>query len=246
MKILYIVPSLVQAGPVNVALDLVRVMQYHGHSCDVAYFDDISNRPLNKFPCKTFKVESIQWNNYDVIHTHGFRPDLLTRVKMPKNLRKRTVSTMHNLVFEENKILHGRLLGWCISRLELWAAAKHKYIITLTNVAKDYYLPFFKKEKLKVCCNTRFPVTESPDPIDIKTIEQFKAKQNLFYLIGSHCSVTSRKGIDQIINALPSLPDIGFVLIGTGPEINNLKLLAKNMNVSDASFLLVIDGRIYT
>ncbi|MBD5282052.1 MAG: glycosyltransferase family 4 protein [Bacteroides sp.] len=238
MKILYIVPSLIQAGPVNVVRDLTRVMMEHGHDCEVAYFDDIKNRPLNNFQCRCFKHNDIKWNNYDIIHTHGFRPDLIAKLRAPRSVRNRLISTMHNLVFEENAMIHGRLKGGIISRLELWAASSHRFIVTLTNVAKEYYTRYFTPEKLTVCCNTCFLPDTGPNQDEIATIANFRESSQAEYLIGTHCFISLRKGLEQVIKALPLLPKVSFVIIGSGPEQSALEEIAKKLNVTNRVLFL--------
>ena len=232
MRILYIIPSLVQSGPINVVADLVNVMTAHGHMCDVAYFDENSDRSICKFPCHTFKVSKIDWQNYDIIHTHCFRPNLFARLKMPKRLRPHLVSTMHNLMFDENAILHGKIKGYLYSSLELWAVKKHPNIIVLTEFAKNYYKNLLPSKQLHVCYNTRVITPAAPDSDDVKLITQFKQDSQLEYLIGTHCSVIQRKGLDQVISALEQLPNIGFIIIGDGPESANLEKEAHKKNVS--------------
>lgn len=238
MKILYIVPSLIQAGPVNVVHDLVRVMTNHNHECTVAFIENRNDRKQNKFPCQVIIASQIEWDSYDVIHTHGFRPDLLARKNIPGKKRYKLVSTMHNLVFEENRIRFGIIKGFIYSWLELWAAKSHRNIITLTNSAKEYYKKYFITDRLNVCCNTRFITPEKPNPSDVEAITNFKKSNKIKYLIGAHCSFTHRKGLEQTIKVLANFTDVGLLLIGDGPQENLLKEEVKSRGMTNKVLFL--------
>lgn len=76
MKIAFLLPSLANKAPIIVANELVRLLLEKGHSCDVYYFDDICELP---FACSTYRVNffsKIDFASYDIIHSHGLRPDL--------------------------------------------------------------------------------------------------------------------------------------------------------------------------
>lgn len=241
MNILYIVPSLIQAGPVNVVLELVQVMQEHGHTCDVAYITNRTDRDQNVFPCRTFELKKsvkLHWNNYDVIHSHGFAPDRYVMFHKPRSCRAKTVTTMHNFVFREYTMRYGLFGGILRGAAILLAAQSHDEVITLTNVAKRYYSRYFPPRKLHVCANTRQLDQSWPDEADIKAVNDFRSRNNLDLILGSNCSITIRKGLDQAIKALPQLPSTGLVLTGDGPAMNSLRQLAQECGVGERVLML--------
>lgn len=239
MKILYIVPSLRQTGPVNVVRDLVEVMVNHGHECEVMYFDDVYG---NEFMCPVTKIDwktEIDFSKYDIVHSHCFRPDLFTRWRR-RRFRGKTqfISTMHNFVFKEQKLNYNLFKAIANTALILYAARGHDKVITLTPSAKKYYSRWIPEENLRVCCNTRFAETKSPDPEDIKIVQDFKSSRNLKHLLGTNCGLSYRKGLDSIIKALPKLPEIGFIIVGDGPAADSLKQLSESEGVSDRMLFL--------
>ncbi|EJG0216825.1 glycosyltransferase family 4 protein, partial [Vibrio parahaemolyticus] len=52
-------------------------------------------------------------------------------------------------------------------------------------------------------------------------------------ILGTACLFNRRKGLDQVISALPRLPQCHFVIVGEGPERDSLEELAENLGVSD-------------
>ena len=92
MRILYVVPSLANRGPIIVVRDLVEVMTRHGHQCKVIYFDD---KKEIDFPCETQLVKSKHYDftGFDVVHSHGLRPDLFVR----KNQNRHDMSRLSTI-----------------------------------------------------------------------------------------------------------------------------------------------------
>lgn len=75
MKIAYLVPSLINRGPVIVVRDLINVMTAYGHQCTIYYFDELEHTNIN---CPTERIcmrNSINFNDFDVVHSHGIRSD---------------------------------------------------------------------------------------------------------------------------------------------------------------------------
>lgn len=56
MKIAYLVPSLINRGPIIVVRDLVTVMTVNGHQCMVYYFDESDAIDIS-CPVKKFRFE---------------------------------------------------------------------------------------------------------------------------------------------------------------------------------------------
>ena len=76
MKIAYIIPKPSNTGPILVVLELVKEMSRHGHNCTVYHFDK-GDEII--FPCRTQQISFFPENKFltifDIIHTHGLRPD---------------------------------------------------------------------------------------------------------------------------------------------------------------------------
>jgi len=69
------------------------------------------------------------------------------------------------------------------------------------------------------------------DSNDIELVSAFRSKYKT--IVGTNSIMTKRKGLEQILKALPALSDIGYVAVGDGPELNSLKNLAKQLGVEE-------------
>ena len=79
MKIAFILPSLKNQGPIIVAKDIIEGLINIVEQIDVYYFDKGEGEAEVNFSCDTHLIsfyEKIDFNKYDVIHTHMLRPDM--------------------------------------------------------------------------------------------------------------------------------------------------------------------------
>ena len=92
-------PNLSNTGPNIVAKDLCTGLVRKGHVCQVFYFDDIVELDM---PCSIERITNMKrfdFSNWDIIHSHMFRPDLYIRLHTlfsRKKHRTRFISTLHN------------------------------------------------------------------------------------------------------------------------------------------------------
>lgn len=239
MNIAYIITSLAQQGPANVVMDLVKLMQKNGHTCTVFYFDKKEKEML--FPCETVQIafsEKIDFNKYDLVHTHSLRPDLYAFLRKPIGCKTPLVCTIHNFVFKDLISDHGVLNGilggiiWQIARL------RNSRILVLNKIAYKYYSKWFSKSKLRVAYNTRvLDYSQDADESDKLFISGLHKRFST--VCCSICRVTDRKGLNQIIEALPYLDEtICFLIIGDGHGLQRLKDLAERLKCADRVFCI--------
>ena len=76
MRVLFIVPSLKNAGPVIVVYDLVHLLIKRGYKCCVCYFDKVEELSFNCDVVQISMRQKINFSDYDIVHTHGYRPQL--------------------------------------------------------------------------------------------------------------------------------------------------------------------------
>lgn len=232
-----IIPSLAQTGPGIVARDLSEELTALGHYCEIYYFDDIFGL---KTSCKTIKItknSEIIPEEWDIIHSHGFRPDRYVYQKFRKKEKGscRFVSTLHQPIsFNELAKTYSILKSFIGSKLWYKSLTFHDKIVVLNN---DTYksLPSKLRKKTNVIYNGRNIEIRDIDNKDKFFLENLK---KTYRIIGTNSSITKRKGLEQMIKALPKLPDFAFVAVGEGNQKNKLQTLAKKLNVSDRCFFL--------
>ncbi len=227
MKIAYLVPYIEQSGPVNVVNYLCRELQRE-HDVDVFYFKDIKTI---EFPVKTKRIgffEKIDFDAYDIIHSHGVVPDAYVWWHRSLIHKAKTVTTLHNYVKEDFKYAYNPIKAFVLEKVWNIATSKHDQIVTLSKDAVKYYQTFWKNKKLDYVYNG------IPSNVDILVHEKQFGEDNLIKIgaIGSG-DITKRKGFDQVVQALQYLKNYSFYIAGTGGQVENLKQLAKECKVEE-------------
>lgn len=231
MNIAYIVPKLANKGPVIVVKELVTMMTKHNHKCKVFYFDKETEISM---PCDVEHIsiyKSFDFNSFDIIHSHGIRPDFYAFIHKPLKCKAKIITTLHNYIYEDFKYQYNSFVAITAGTLWIKLLSRHDKIVTLSKNAMDYYRKWINGKKLYYAYNTRFikHTDERPNVEDEKLINEFKDGK---ILIGINAALTERKGVDQIIKALPQLQDYKLVVIGNGKAMPELKELATELNVN--------------
>ena len=103
MKIAMILPSLANKGPILVTRDLCIEYKKMGHECSVFYFDDIVEVEL---PCPSKRISfwrPIDWNAFDIVHSHMYRSDAYVFFHKPilRKCRTKFITTLHQHIAEQ-------------------------------------------------------------------------------------------------------------------------------------------------
>lgn len=219
MRVAYIINHLGQTGVNNVVLDLVKQMMGHGHECVVCYFED-TDKPL-LYPCTTQKIDfgrcEMDFDGYDVVHTHGLKANLYVLRHKPRHCTAKTVATLHCYVFQDFKDLYGGVKGFLLGLLFLLSVIRHDKIVTLSKDAMQYYCRWICKKKLTYAYNTRdIDTSATLSAEEEKEVTDFKGEN---VLIGMNCVLLMRKGIDVMLKAMVLLPDnFKLFIVGDGKE----------------------------
>ena len=237
MKIAFIIPSLINEGPVIVTKDIIEGLIDKVNLIDVYYFDEREN--TLSFPCNTYRIsffQKIDFNKYDVVHTNMLRPDLYIWYHRKKSDKCKFVSTLHQFIYQTLENTYNRFIAFIFEKVWINALKKQDEIVYLTHIMEHTYKNRIKKTS-KVIYNGR---SFSEEIINAPVEEHSKllAIKKQFKIIGIHCIVTKIKGVHQTILALKHLPDYFFIIVGDGTELENLKSLAKRENVYDRCWFL--------
>ena len=232
MRIAYILSSLANSGPIIVAYDLVQLMIRNGHSVEVFYFDDKTDLD---FPCATHRINMKSRfpfsGGFDMIHCHGLRPDIFMLLRKPLGCKTPVVTTIHSYMFSDHAFKYGKWQSKITARLVLASTVRDDKIILLSKHMMDYYSHYLPAKKLTYAYNSRLcDLSLKPKEDDERNILEFKRNSILL------CSVSGlnhRKGLHQIIQALPFLPDFKYCIVGDGKERQPLQELAQTLGVAD-------------
>lgn len=142
IKIGFVINYITNNGPSNVVLDIIRNLDREQYNIslitlfegnDDSIVADLQKNGVKVFPCKTLSrakcllgkdrefQEIVQREGFDIIHSHGFIPDILSsRVKT--SVKK--ISTLHNNMFEDYVQTYGKLKAKIFIRMHLDALKK--------------------------------------------------------------------------------------------------------------------------
>lgn len=235
MKIALFLTSLANAGPIVVANDLSILLTGQGHDVSVFYFKNIVELD---FPCSVTKISlfsKFNFDDYDVIHCHGLLPDIFVLLRKPLLSKTPVCSTIHSYLFQDHAYKYGENLAWLTGRLVLYSTKRDDMIITLSKHAMNYYKSFLPVKKLTYAYNSRYCKSEGISNVLKEEIFKFKGTS---FLLGSNCVISRRKGLHQIIEVLPLLPDVKLCIIGDGKDKIKLEELVNRLNLEDRVLFL--------
>jgi glycosyltransferase involved in cell wall biosynthesis len=236
MKVAIIIPRIDQLGPVKVIQTLVNSLSENDKiQIKVFYIDQLVDSqvklmvPVEKLDQKTF-----DFNEFDIIHTNGIRPDLFAFLNRKKI--KFHISTIHNFVFEDLLFSYNKIISFIFGNLWLliWRGADK--LVCLSPAMKNYYGRWFSRSKLEVIFNG---IDEHDYPIipDNEIMDKIAGFRSIgLKVIGSIGILTRRKGFDQILNLISINKELALIIIGKGKELGNLKALATKLGIHDRCF----------
>ncbi|MEE0887574.1 MAG: glycosyltransferase family 4 protein [Treponema sp.] len=233
MKIAYILPSLAAKAPVFIAKRLSDFFISKGNIVEVFYFDEIFGTEFN---CKTTHIkisEPIDFDSFDIIHSHMMRPDFYVAKFSSKIKKAKTISTVHCNIKEDLKYSYGNLVSFIYTRK--WISALKK--IDRPVQINDYLLAIYKHElpKSQLIYNGISVTDEKDDYSEIlNKISNFKQK-NLKVLC-SYSGIIQRKGLLQILELLKIRSDFAYVCIGEGEQKSKLIKFATDNNIAERCY----------
>lgn len=240
-KIAFLLPSLANTGPIIVAKDIINSILSQNtekFKITVFYFDDIVELEFN---CETERVEKNICNRFltfDIIHSHGYRPDKFL-FKNKNKITAKTISTIHCDVYQDLKHSYNYFISKLYGYHWIRYLKSKDVVVCLTNEHKKFYSKFISIERLRVIYNGR----------DLKDNPRINKQDELFFMelrkkypthkiLGSFAGLTSRKGIDMVLKALKEIKDCLYVVIGDGKEKQKLQEQAKFLGVQERCFFL--------
>ncbi|MCE5344884.1 MAG: glycosyltransferase [Bacteroidales bacterium] len=233
MRVAIIIPRLEELGPVKVIQTLINYLcKTEELQIKIFYLDKtIDDQIKMMVPVERLDRKHFCFEDYDIIHTNGIRPDLFAFINR-KKIRYH-ISTIHNFVFEDLSFTYNKLISWMFGNLWLVLWRRADKLVCVSNVMKDYYSKWFPVSKLEVIHNG-ITGTENLSMYEsdiINEIENFHLKG--FKVIGAAGILTKRKGIDHVLNFLAKEKEFALLIFGTGKELDTLQRLAKRLDISD-------------
>lgn len=229
MKIAYILPSLINQGPNIVVCNLVRELTKLGCQIDVFYFDELISL---KFPCPTHQIsmnKPIDFDKYDIIHSHCVRPDWYVFRWRKRIKRGKIVTTLHQDTFRSLRYKYNLFISWLYTMFWCRIQAKFDGIISISNQLKNEYDLRLNFNIVTIYNGCTIDLEVKVDDQIINKMRDFSSKG--YRILGTYAYITPTKGLCQIMDALTHLSDYAFIVIGEGPEVENLESLTKYLGI---------------
>lgn len=236
-KILIIVPALDNKSPVKVAIEQGEAFIKMGH--EVSFFimkekEDILKVNSNIKIINRYK--NVEINKYTHIITHGLRPNIYGSFIKLFSSRNILLTIIHtNIDLDLKDVVKNKYIRFLIVSFWKKCILKHDKIICLNSEVKSI---ISKKENdnCKVLPNGINGLGNNKPINDDVFLSFLKDKDKIY--IGSACVVRDVKGIKRVLNLLSYNKKLKFILIGDGPELQNLKKESKNLDIESQCLFL--------
>lgn len=237
MRIAYIVPSLQPTGPIIIVQSLSKYLREYGCDIDIYYFD--GNTKQLEFKCNTYQIafsNPIDFDSYDIIHSHCFRADLYVNKHKKLIHKAKTLSTLHQDTYMSFTYDYCKPLAYLLTAYWLHIQSKNDRVVAISNQLKDLYNARLKGKVVTLYNGVDILEADNLDELYLNKIDSLKQKG--YKLLGTCTRVVKGKGLSQVLLALKELSNYAFVIIGDGPEKNVLMQLASQLGVDDRVLFL--------
>lgn len=150
-----------------------------------------------------------------ILHTHGFRPDVVDG-GIAKSLKGAHVMTLHGFIGGSRR---GRLYEW----LQIQAARRADAVIAVSAPIVERLARHGIARQVHLARNAVAPATDAFSREEARGALGLPADGLLVGWVGR---VSHEKGPDLFVRALAEVPDVIGVMIGDGPELENVRALA--------------------
>lgn len=239
MRILHIITSLQTGGAETLVVNLMPRFRDLGHEVGLVVFNNEKTKLMERLnhecpECKIYELGTSCYNplyiikligimkKYDIVHTHNSSPQLFAAIA---NLftRKKLITTEHNTSNRR------RYWKWYVN-IDRWMYNRYNRIICISNQAEENLRNYLKRDKLPIV--TIFNGVDVASFHNAKPIEELKTDKFVAIMVAGF---RKQKDQDTLVKAIAKLPKEKFELwlVGTGERLNDVKNLAKNLNIED-------------
>lgn len=221
-----LIPSLKNTAPNNIALSICEYVRKNGVDIDLFYLDDDHLEcEFSKDIC-VYKLENRRdLNNYDIIHSHGIRPDFINLFSN-KNVIK--ITTIHSFIIYDLRNRYG-LKGWLIARFWIFFLKKFTLCISISKATEIFY----KRYGLK--CHHIYNGVNIDKYKKNNIRNQKKSNENISVV--TIASLEKIKGIEQLLYLVAEKKNIQVHVIGEGSYRVKLMDLINKFSISDRVIL---------
>ncbi len=215
MQVLIISPTQTGIGGIAQHVQgLTNFLKKNGHSVEILSSENTFTIPVKGLKNPSFAISAFLKTKFkkgnDIVHAHNL-PSALPM----KHASGKKVLTLHGIYSKQVDVLHGQTTGKISSSYEKDALRWADAITVISKEAYDYYTKL------------GFQVSLVPNAIDISSLPQNKERLYEKQIIFAG-RLSKEKGILDLMDMATKLPkDVHLVILGTGPEEEKMKELAK-------------------
>ncbi|MGG7668988.1 glycosyltransferase family 4 protein [Yersinia sp. J1] len=231
MKILYIIPSFLNAGPVNVCFTLVQELSQVSNDNIHVYALKSGNKKhdfnavgcvTEVFPLRSIlaMIRKIKAEEFDVIHSHCLIPDFILAVLKIKCVK---ISTIHNFIDIDYIYSKGRVIGRMMGLINRFSLNRMDMAVGCSKSVADYCSKLYHIKKITYIRNGVL------DNFDGRYLEG-REKINFFYL----GVINKRKNPSILLESFVkwNVKNIHSLhIIGGGDELEKYRTAYKNENI---------------
>ncbi len=237
MRIAFLLPSIRKGGPQSVVLALIEEYIKKDINVCVFYFD---NKLGTVYPCETEKIKFTDFNKikgFDILHTHGLRPDLFVFL-FKQFLKVKTVSTIHSYIQDEFIAEKGKLYGKLVWFFWNFFLIRHNVIICLSNQMKNYYSDRIFNKNITYCYNSVSSLSISNKITNQDIISRIVEAKKNYSVIGNISFILKLKGLTQVIDLLKLNKQLFAVFVGDGEFKSELEEYSIKQKVNERCLFL--------
>lgn len=200
---------------------------------------------LNMGSIFDFKVflklyQLIKKEKINIIHNHGFRPEIYGSLAGKLTKCKGVVTTIHHNPVVDIPLDYGVIVGSLINFSRKIFSFFEDSIVVLTKDAKKGLIKLhFPQEKIRIIptgSNPALFIEERNNLSREKVLMKFNIPKNKF-VVGTIAILKPRKGISYLIDAAKTVikeyPDVRFLIIGSGPLEKKLKEEVRSLGLQE-------------
>ncbi len=232
MKIAFILPSLANKGPIVFTKYLIEGLKNKVDYIEVFYFKDIVELDLG-VPTKQISFfEKIEFDKFDIIHTHNAIPDLYA---YKSKILNKWITTTHDMYKVQLLLTHKRIKALLVAFIWSFALKKVNFMIVFSQTLQNYYETEVGQKEYHII--TTGVSKKKIQEVSLTDKTRLLDMKNNHILIGASGLLTKRKGFNQLIKFLVNNQKFALSITGDGEEASNLLSYAKELGVEDRFIL---------
>ncbi|AFY79495.1 glycosyltransferase [Pleurocapsa sp. PCC 7327] len=233
MKIAYVLPRLKYSGMTRIAFLLATNL---AKTCDIKvfYFGETSpsEKILNfKVPVQKIKFTEFchELNDYNIIHSHGLKPDLYIYLNKNK-INATAITTIHGYHIEELSYDRGLIFALIFGNIWNFACRNLDLAVCISQTMEEHYQKLGFNNTKTIYNGIQVPIVNSA--FNKNNISNHSNRD--YIKISTVSILNKRKGIEQIIKLLKINKNCYLIAIGGNEkDINRLRNLASELGVTN-------------